>query len=45
MRGARLMGVNCSFCIYYDIDKDTSKHTLALDSYGEGDGWVLLEPV
>ena len=21
-----------------------SKHTLALDAYGEDDGWVLLEP-
>ena len=29
----------------YDIDKDTSKHNLALESYGEDDGWVLLEPL
>ena len=38
-------GVTCNFLVYYEIDKDTSKHNLALDAYGEGDGWVLLEAV
>ena len=44
----KINGVNCNFYIYYDIDKDTSKHNLALESYGEDDeddGWVLLEPL
>ena len=31
----KIDGVNCNFYVYYDIDKDTSKHNLALDSYGE----------
>ena len=41
----KINGVNCNFYVYYDIDKDTSKHNLALESYGEDDGWVLLEPL
>ena len=34
-----------NFWVYYEIDDDTSKHVLTLDTYG-GDGvgsWVLLE--
>ena len=41
----KINGVNCNFYVYYDIDKDTSKHNLALESYGEDDGCVLLEPL
>ena len=37
-------GVKCNFFVYYEVDQDTSKHNLALDAYGEDDGWVLLEP-
>ena len=29
--------------VFYPVDDDTSKHLLALESYGDHDGWVLLE--
>ena len=41
----KINGINCNFYVYYEIDRDTFKHNLALDAYGEGDGWVLLEPM
>ena len=40
-----IKGVKCNFFIYYELDQDTSQHTLALNAYGADDGWVLLEPM
>ena len=36
-------GVKVNFFVYYEMDDDTSKHALSLESYGENDGWVLPE--
>ena len=42
--GRRTMdGVKVNFFVYYEMDDDTSKHALSFESYGENDGWVLLE--
>ena len=41
-------GVNCNFLLaYYEIDRDTWRHDLALDASGERGRWVwvMLEPV
>ena len=44
-RRYKLEGAVVNFYVHYEIDDETSKHVLTLDTYnGEGVGsWVLLE--
>ena len=44
-RRYKLDGEVVNFKVHYEIDDDTSKHVLALDTYGSEDvgSWVLLE--
>ena len=44
-RRFRMDGEVVNFYVHYEIDDDTSRHVLALESYGgtEPSSWVLLE--
>ena len=33
-----------NFLIYYEVDGDTSKHSLQSSTYGRDQEWVLLAP-
>ena len=33
-----------NFFIHYEVDEDTSKHSLQLSAYGKEKEWVLLAP-
>ena len=33
-----------NFFIYYEVDGDTSKHSLQSSTYGRDQEWVLLAP-
>ena len=44
-RRFKIDGEVVNFHVHYEIDDDTSRHVLSLDSYGgaEAGSWVLLE--
>ena len=44
-RRVKIDGEVVNFYVHYEIDDNTSRHVLALDSYGdtEPSSWVLLE--
>ena len=43
----KMNGQVVNFYVHYEIDDDTSRHVLALETYGgeDEDSWVLLEEV